>query len=251
MTWMTRLFPRRRLEADLSEEIRGHLQERIDALVSRGMPPRDAARQAHREFGNVTSIEEQAREVWKFQWLEDLFSDVRFALRQLRKSPVFAVTGGLTLALGIGANTAVFSVVNAVMLRALPFPEAESLVSVSPRGTNGPAGPYNVSYPNFFDLRNANTVFQHLVSYRSTPISLTGSGEPQAAILVSAGLVIGIAGSLVAWRAIGALLFGMAGGPSFLLAVAVSVVLATTWLATYLPARRAASIDPLVALRTE
>ena len=175
---MTRLFARRRIEAELSGEIRGHLHERIDELVSGGVPPGDAARQAHREFGSLTLIEEQARDVWKFRWLEDLVADVRFALRQLRKSPVFAVTGGLTLALGIGANTVVFSVVNAVMLRALPFPEPERLVSLWPRSTNGPAGPYNVSYPNFFDLRNENSVFQRLVSYRSTPISLTGSGEP-------------------------------------------------------------------------
>jgi len=178
MTWIARLFSRRRIEAELSDEIHGHLDERIDELVSGGVPPREAARQAHREFGSLTLIEEQARDVWKFHWLEDLVADVRFAWRQLRKSPVFAITGGLTLALGIGANTAVFSVLNAVMLRALPFAEPERLVSVWPRNIHGPGGPYNVSYPNFFDLRNENTVFQQLVSYRSTPISLTGSGEP-------------------------------------------------------------------------
>jgi putative ABC transport system permease protein len=178
MTWIERVLSRRRIEAELSEEIRDHLDQRIEELVSRGVPLQDAVRQARREFGNVTLIEEQAREVWKWRWIEDLFSDVRFALRQLRKSPAFAATGALTLALGIGANTAVFSVVNAVMLRPLPFAAPDRLVSVWPRGDAGPAGPYDVSYPNFFDFRNENTVFDHLVSYRSAPISLTGSGEP-------------------------------------------------------------------------
>src|SRR2546422_8081051 len=122
MTWIQQLFSRRRIEADLSEEIRGHLDERIEELVSRGLFREDAVHQARLEFGNLTLIEEQARDVWKWRWIEDLFSDVRFSARQLRRSTAFAATGALTLALGIGANTAVFSVVNAVMLRPLPFP---------------------------------------------------------------------------------------------------------------------------------
>jgi putative ABC transport system permease protein len=178
MTWIQRLFSRQRIEAELLEEIRGHLDERVEELVSRGIPLQDAVHQARREFGNMTLIEEQARDVWKWRWIEDLFSDTRFALRQLRKSPAFALAGAVTVALGIGTNTAVFSVVNSVMLRPLPFPAPDRLVSVWPRGDAGPAGPYHVSYPNFFDFRNENSVFDHLVSYRSTPISLTGFGEP-------------------------------------------------------------------------
>src|SRR5919198_546386 len=158
MTWIQRLLSRRRIHADLSEEIHSHLGQRIDELVSCGVPPEDAVRQARREFGNVTLIEEQAREVWTWRWIEDLFSDVHFALRQLRTAPAFAGAGALTLALGIGANTVVFSVVNAVMLRPLPFPEPERLVSVWPRGDAGPAGPYARSDPNFFDFRNEDTV---------------------------------------------------------------------------------------------
>lgn len=178
MNWFERLFARSRIEQDLAEEIRGHLAERVEELVALGMGRADAARQAAREFGNVASIEQESREVWRWQRLEDFCDDVRFAFRQLRRSRAFATVSALTLAIGIGANTAVFSVVNAVMLRPLPFVEPENLVSVWPQGEAGPAGPYTVSYPNFFDMRDTNTVFEHLVSYRSASMSLSGEGEP-------------------------------------------------------------------------
>jgi len=110
--------------------------------------------------------------------VEEFVSDLPFALRQLRKSPAFAAAGVLTLALGIGANTAVFSVVDAVLLRPVPFPEPERLVAVAPISAQGTWEPYNVSYPNFFDFRAENTVFEHLVCYRSTDFSLTGLERP-------------------------------------------------------------------------
>ena len=186
MTWVPRLFSRSRIERELSEEILGHLNEKIDELVARGVAPEEALRQARREFGNVALVEQQAREVWAWRWADDLVSDVRFALRQLRKSPAFVAAAVLTLALGIGANTAVFSVVNAVVLRPLPFPQPGRLMSVSPRSDTGPAGGYEVSYPNFFDLRDENSVFEHLVSYRSAKLSLTGFAEP---VQLRAGIV--------------------------------------------------------------
>jgi hypothetical protein len=96
----------------------------------------------------------------------------------LKKSPGFAAAGTITLALGIGANTAVFSVVNAVVLRPLPFPQSEKLVSVCPRGESGPRGPYHVSYPNFFDLRAENRTLDHLACYRQVNFSLTGLAQP-------------------------------------------------------------------------
>jgi hypothetical protein len=92
-------------------------------------------------------MEETGREVWRFFAIEDVFADVRFALRQLRKSPAFALAGILTLALGIGANTTVFSVVNAVILRALPYPESDRLVSVKSRDIRGTPHPADLSYP--------------------------------------------------------------------------------------------------------
>jgi predicted permease len=188
VNWIRQLLARRRMDRDLSEEIRQHLDEKVEELTDAGMPHDEALRRARREFGNMTFVEEQARDVWRWPWIEDLLHDVGFAVRQLRKSPAFALAGAATLALGVGANTAVFSVLNAVVLQPLPFAQPDRLVSVAPRDSHGPAGPYNVSYPNFFDIRRDNQVFEHLVSFRSTTLSLTGRGDP-----------VEVRGEIVSW----------------------------------------------------
>ncbi len=126
--WLKQLFSRRRLYSDLSEEIREHLEEKIEELVASGMSRKDATYAARREFGNLTLIENDSRQVWQWPSLESFFADVRYAIRTLRKSPGFTFVVIATLALGIGANSAIFSVLESQLWRPLPFPDSERLV---------------------------------------------------------------------------------------------------------------------------
>src|SRR5258708_4218235 len=141
MNWIQQLFRRRRIYNDLSEEIREHLDERIEELVASGMSRDEATNAARREFGNATLLEERGREAWQWRALETTLRDVRYALRQLRRNPGYPLTVLLTLTFAIGLNTAVFSVVNALLLRPLPYSEPERLASLNTHrdGVN-PAG---------------------------------------------------------------------------------------------------------------
>ncbi|MEP7363467.1 MAG: ABC transporter permease [Acidobacteriota bacterium] len=191
MNWLRQIWQRRRMERDLYEEIGSHIEERADELTATGMSCEDAVRQARREFGNATGIAEAGREVWRWGALEDFAGDSRFALRQLGKNPVFAAAAVLTLALGIGANTAVFSVINAVLLRPLPYPDSGQLVSVMSRTTRGDGPrPETLSYPTYFDFRRMNTVFEHIACFRADEASLSGTGAAThlRAAIVSANL---------------------------------------------------------------
>ncbi|HEY1576083.1 MAG TPA: ABC transporter permease [Terracidiphilus sp.] len=130
MDWFREVFRRHRRYDELSEQIREHLEEKIAGLMDKGLTRTEAEHTARREFGNLTLIEERSREVWQWQTLESAVSDIRFALRQLIKSPGFTITALLTLALGIGVNIAVFSVIDAVLLKPLPYKNADRLVMI-------------------------------------------------------------------------------------------------------------------------
>src|SRR2546429_9578305 len=132
MSWIKRLFSRRRIYCELSEEIREHLEEKIEELVAGGMPRKEATYAARREFGNVTLIEEDSHTVWRWPSIEDFFIDVRYGLRMLAKSPIFTVVAVLTLAFGIGLNTRLFSVVNAVALKPIPVRDSGRMVGLEP-----------------------------------------------------------------------------------------------------------------------
>jgi predicted permease len=130
MNWIMRVFARRRLYRDLSEEIEQHIAERVDALVESGAPRSEAIHIARREFGNATLIAEQGREVWQWPIFDSLLFDLRYAARQLIRQPSFAVIAVLILGIGIGANTAVFSIVDRLLFEPLPLRSPDRLVWV-------------------------------------------------------------------------------------------------------------------------
>ena len=184
MNWISDIFRRRRIYDDLSEEIRLHIEERAEQLVREGISPEEAARRARVSFGNRTLMEERSREVWQFPTLESIGADVRFAMRQLRRSPGFAATAIVTLALAIGANAVVFSIMNAFIIRPLNVANPQRLYGLWRTTANNMAE----SYPDYLDLRDRNRTFDDLVAYNAVEAGLdTGNNTSRAFIEEATG----------------------------------------------------------------
>jgi predicted permease len=158
------MFLRRRDDAEFSEEIREHLDMLTEENVRRGMPLAEARREAKIRLGGSTQLRETHREMTGIPFLETLFQDVRYALRMLKKNPGFTAVAVLTLALGIGANTAIFSVVDAVLLRSLPFKNASRLVDITEYKA-GEVEITGVSFPDYLAWKQQNTVFTETAAY--------------------------------------------------------------------------------------
>ena len=175
--WLRRIIRKQGTEHELDSELRFHLEQRAADLVESGATREEANRRARLEFGGVEGIKEECRESRRVHLVETLLQDVRYGLRMLRRNPGFALVAILTLALGIGANTAIFSVVNGVLLNPLPYPHPEQLITLHESKPNFQYG--SVSYPNFRDWQKNNRVFSSIAISRPTGFSLTGMGDAE------------------------------------------------------------------------
>jgi putative ABC transport system permease protein len=179
--WLKSLFRRRAADQELHDEIAAHLELMTDENIAKGMTPEQARRAARLELGGVEQVKEAVRAARVGAWLDTFLQDVRFGLRMLRKNPGFTVVAVLTLALGIGANTAMFSLVDWLTLRLPPIAEPRQIVTLASLGIGG--GYRNgFSYPNFQDIRNQSTsVFSEMTAsmdYRTDGLSADGKNEP-------------------------------------------------------------------------
>ena len=184
MSWFGRLFSRRERYDDLAVSIQEHILEKTEELVEDGMPRAQAEQTARRAFGNVTLVEERSREEWQWPGIRSILADLRLVVRRLRKAPGFAATAILTLAIGIGANTAVFSVLNSVLLKPLPYSHSEQLVALR-LSAPGAAGltsftdGLRMSASMYFTFSEQNRTFQNVGIWTKGTANVTGLARPE------------------------------------------------------------------------
>ncbi len=171
------LFHGDRLSREIEAEQEFHIAARAEELVESGMQPEEAKRRARLQFGNRVRASEESRDAKLFTWLESARQDLYYGFRTLVKSPSFAIAAILTLALGIGANTAIFSVVNGVLLNPLPYPDANRIVTLFEIIPNFKDG--SISYPNFLDWQRMNRTFSALAAYRTAGFNFSNEGDAE------------------------------------------------------------------------
>jgi len=182
----TTLVHRSRMEGEMDEELRAHIQDRADDLERSGLPRGEAERRARIEFGGYQRFKEECREATGVRLVETLVQDVGLGLRMLRKSPGFTAVATLTLALGIGANTAIFSVVYAALLRPLPYLQPERLITLNEERTAADSKFWNASYPDYLDWKSQSRTFQSFAGFTGDGFILRGAGEPRFVIAAQA-----------------------------------------------------------------
>jgi predicted permease len=181
MNWGQRLLHRSEMEEKLDKELRFHLEQHTKELIARGFSPGDARRRARLSLGGPEQVKEECRDARGTRWLEDFGQDFRYAMRMLRHRPGFAAVAILTLALGVGASTVMFTVVNGVLLRPLPYPEPNKLVAMhghSETWNEKIYGEQNLAYPDFLDCKRES----HFVTLAGSIFNdgtVSGSGDPE------------------------------------------------------------------------
>jgi len=184
MNWLKQFLSREKLYAELDEEISAHLEQRVEELVSKGMSKEEAEAKARKEFGNVTAIKQTAREAWGWKWIEDFFVDLRYGLRMSQKNPVLTLAAVLTLALGIGANTAIFTLLYGLVLRSLPAAvDAGQLARV---------GVASTAQPDSAEQDGSAMTYHMMQAYRDKQTSfrdLSAWSEPNVEVPDQQGLI--------------------------------------------------------------
>jgi putative ABC transport system permease protein len=175
-SFLRNLFSSRRVDVDLDQEVHSHLEMLIEENIRAGMPPKGAQRAARIELGGIEQVKEQVREKRIGNWLRSVISDCGYGFRQLRKNPTFTAVAVVTLALGIGATTAIFSVVYGVLLRPLPYADSNRIMAIFEVNSEG--RPARVADPNFDDFRDQSRSFQAIAKYADDVVSVSGASQP-------------------------------------------------------------------------
>jgi len=178
---------KKKKEDELEEEVRSHLQMATQEHAERGTKKEEAAYSAQREFGNVALIKETTRDVWDWEWLSQIFADIRYGTRSLLKHPGFCAVALLTLALGIGANTAIFSVIHAVLLKPLPYKDPSQIVTVYSQNEAFKGLYLNVSLGDLGQVKKEARSFSGFMIYDEASRNLTSEGEPRAINIAHTG----------------------------------------------------------------
>src|SRR4051812_20667929 len=181
------LFRRGSIEGDLRREIELHLEQLVREYRDRGMSRADADFAARREFGSAEVWKEYCRDMRRLNWLEDFAQDLRYAFRSLVRTPAFSATAILTVALGIGVNTAVFNLISTVLIDPLPYRDSQHLVHVAETHPDFPS--YQVAAPDFFDWQKTAASFEGVAAYTFQEMNkwtITGNGEPEPVQMVQA-----------------------------------------------------------------
>ena len=172
------LFRRAEEDHELDDELRDHLDRKTEEYAVQGMTQQDAHLRARLDLGGIEQTKEKCRDARGVSRIQDFVQDLRFGLRILCKSPGFTTVAVLTLALGIGANTAIFSIVDAVLLRSLPYPDPDQLVLMFEVPLKQPDALSGISYRDFTELHQQNSVFSEMAGNSFHDLTLTGAGEP-------------------------------------------------------------------------